>query len=246
MERVANIALSQVRILGSYYPGYANYSTLVSGTHNWTGLELLNNSYLTGNTEYTRWMFSSIVKNNPSIGYPEIDCDWCAIFVSWCMYHADVYAKYSNGRPNYTYSYSLTAEPRIRIGAKTVAEKMDAFNFNQKKVTYATTVREKLIRQSDTYKYTYVNSKGKNVYNIADPINIKYKRGGIIFFYDYNSGFFSHVGIVLSWCKTSGCLTYISGNDGGRVRVRSIRIGKLTDNERFIDTTRTIGAYAEY
>ena len=102
----------------------------------------------------------------------------------------------------------------------------------------------KLKRQSSQYRYTYTKSNGVSTYNMKSPTYINYKKGGIIFF-TYDGGeSFSHVGIVIHWNKSTGWLTYISGNDGGCVRVREIKMNRLDYRGRLVNNT--IAAYAEY
>lgn len=239
MLRVKNIALSQVRIVNNkYYPGYSNYSTIVNGKHNWTGLKLSNNSNGTGNTEYTRW-FEEKVKAGTGASS---DLDWCAIFVSWCLWYAGVNRWTSSAKVDLPYCYARTADPRIVVNANSAFAKSENFNMLQQNVTYTPRMKNKLLSGKANYKYYYKATNGKLVYNCLEPININYKPGGIIFF--TYTGNFDHVGIVLKWDKSAGALTYISGNDGGQVKVRTIRFNSVDSQGRLVKDT--IAAYAKY
>ena len=86
MERTLAVALSQ--------EGYANFATEGYNLDQaraegklWTGTELRMNDNLTGNTEYTRWAQRYLMNRDEESQYA--DYDWCAIFVSWCLYQAD-------------------------------------------------------------------------------------------------------------------------------------------------------------
>ena len=249
MQRVWRIALSQTSTSsdGTIKPGYANYSSSMSSEesfkkYKWRGQKLLNNDSGTGNTEYTRWMFENILGKKYTGFGGNTDCDWCAIFVSWCLYHADFYKKLSDGKCDYTYYYALTADPRIVRGADTDGAKIENFNFNQAKVYYTPQMKSKLQSSVNVYEYRY-RSDGVWKSNYVAAKNIKYRPGGIIFF-TYDGGYtFSHVGIVLRYTARSGTLDYISGNDKGRVRRRVINV-KNTENG--VDAGLTIAAYAEY
>ena len=90
MERTLAAALSQ--------EGYKNYSTEGIDIEQaradgllWTGAKLRMNEDDTGNTEYIRWAQRYIMNRSEETQY--IDCDWCAIFVSWCMYQAGYYSE---------------------------------------------------------------------------------------------------------------------------------------------------------
>ena len=85
MERTLAVALSQ--------EGYKNYATTGIDIEQarkdgllWTGAELRMDASRTGNTEYTRWAQRYIMDRDENSQY--LDCDWCAIFVSWCLYQA--------------------------------------------------------------------------------------------------------------------------------------------------------------
>ena len=85
MERTLAVALSQ--------EGYKNYATAGIDVDQaradgllWTGTTLRMNSSQTGNTEYTRWAQRYVMDTDESQQY--VDYDWCASFVSWCLYQA--------------------------------------------------------------------------------------------------------------------------------------------------------------
>ena len=85
MEKTLAVALSQ--------EGYKNYATAGIDIEQaradgllWTGAELRMDEDETGNTEYTRWAQRYLMDSSESGQY--LDCNWCAIFVSWCLYQA--------------------------------------------------------------------------------------------------------------------------------------------------------------
>ena len=106
MEKALSAALSQ--------EGYQNYSLDGADISQaktdgliWTGIEQRMNDNDTGNTEYTRWAQSCVMDRDGEALY--IDCDWCAIFMSWCMYQAGYYTE--DRLKQYYYSYC--ADPRV-------------------------------------------------------------------------------------------------------------------------------------
>lgn len=230
MDRVAEIALSQ--------EGYRNYATggvnlewAKENNRIWTGEYLRMNSNYTGNTEYTRWAQSYVMDRNYHSGY--FDCDWCAIFVSWCMYQAGYY-DYPQ-LPRYYYSYY--ADPRVEPHYGTWAE---AFNFDQSDVYYTSKANRKLELYSE--------------WNHADntdvsPYDIPYKPGGLLFFtWDGTGNYFNHIAIVLGYDSEAHELYYINGNDGGMVQTR---VMDLDETEKYnghvmLKNADRIMAYADY
>ena len=226
VAKVIKIAMSQ--------EGYSNYW---GWDHDWTG----NSFSWTDdcNTEYTRWMASNILCDKSNNINKYSDVSWCAIFASWCLYRADVYPKNTKGKTDYAYGYAITADPRIVVGAKTNDQKIENFNINQRKVIYTPIMRNKLKCENSIYQYKYKNSAGKWVYNCKEADKIKYNVGGLIFFTWDNGKHFSHVGIVLSWNPASGVLSYIAGNENGKVAINLKNMNNVEDR-------RKIAAYAEY
>ena len=198
MERTLAVALSQ--------EGYKNYATTGIDIEQaradgllWTGKELRMTSNLTGNTEYTRWFTRYVWDMEEKEQYA--DWDWCAIFVSWCLYQAG----YSSDERLKRYYYTPLAEPRIEYAADTW---LQSFNFNQMGVYYTPKAHHKL----DKYNWnTY--------YHIdVDPLEMPYKPGGIIFFsWDASGAYFDHVAIVVDYDKDTHVLTYTNGNSDGQV-----------------------------
>ena len=230
MERVAAIALSQ--------QGYNNYS--LSGTdirkarsagNLWTGRTLRNNSHDTGNTEYTRWAQTHIMGlSGDQIYY---DLDWCAIFVSWCMFQAGYYSDTKYARYYYSYCADCRAE-RYAI------DWTSSFNFDQNNVWYTPKAKKKLDDYARWNKYVHTN---------IDPFDIPYKQGGLVFFTWNGTGeFFDHIGIVIDYDPDTHVLQYISGNDDGVVIIHSFdldEVGSYKDKNVIKHSERII-AYAEY
>ena len=203
MERTLAVALSQ--------EGYKNYATegvdLEQARKDgllWTGAELRMNGNRTGNTEYTRWAQRYIMDRPEDTQY--LDCDWCAIFASWCLYQAG----YSDDERLKRYYYSYYAEPRVEYDADAW---IMAFNFRQKGVYYTPKAHHKL----DKYNWnTY--------YHIdVDPLEIPYKPGGLFFVsWDASGQWFDHVAIVVDYDKDTHVLTYTNGNSDGQVITRQM------------------------
>ena len=219
MNATARIAESQV--------GYSCYATFGdSSAVRWNGISARMNGYYTGNTEYTRWFFTDVIKDAKNRSNRYADLDWCAIFASWCMFHSGYHA---NNSDKYIV-YSSCADPRKDLGK---GERWTAFNGAEGKCWYTKTGTIALNEQSwvyhewsgfngykdfktwnknvasnhrnrsALYKYT---SNGKTV----NANGIPYKRGGLVFFDWEQDGKFNHVAIVK---KVSGnTLTIIEGN----------------------------------
>ena len=229
MEKTLAVALSQ--------EGYQNYATDGIDIEQaradgllWTGKELRMNENETGNTEYTRWAQTYVMNRTGSAQY--LDCDWCAIFVSWCLYQAGYYSEDMLKK----FYYSYYAEPRVEFDADSW---IVAYNLDQKDVWYTPKAHHKL----DAYNWnTY--------YNIdVDPLELPYKPGGMVFFsWDGSGQYFDHVAFVVDYDKDTHVLTYSNGNSAGQVITRQI---DLDVEEEFRGTTFTknsnrIMAYGEY
>jgi len=229
MERAVAVALSQ--------EGYKNYSTEGIDIEQakkdgllWTGAVKRMNSDLTGNTEYTRWAERYIKNSNEAYQYS--DYNWCAIFISWCMYQAGYYDE--EQLKNYYYSYY--ADPRIEFDADAWIE---AFNLEQENVWYTSIAGRKL----EAYSWNhFVNTN-------VDPYDIPYKSGGLIFFsWDGSGQYFNHVGMVVDYDPETHVLTYTNGNSDGQVITRQMDL----DNEEefftapFLKNSGRIMAYGEY
>lgn len=203
MEKTLAVALSQ--------EGYKNYATEGIDIEKakedgklWTGTELRMNRYETGNTEYTRWAQRFVMGRDEQSQYA--DYDWCAIFVSWCMYQAGYYSEQELRK----YYYSYFADPRIFYDADSWIESL---NFDQHNVYYVPKAHHKLDAMDwNTY------------YNVdIDPYDIPYKPGGIVFFsWDTSGEYFDHVAIVVDYDKDTHILTYINGNTDGQVITRQM------------------------
>ncbi|MEE0956961.1 MAG: CHAP domain-containing protein [Ruminococcus sp.] len=229
MERTLAVALSQ--------EGYKNYATEGVDLDQaradgllWTGKELRNNSSKTGNTEYTRWAQRYIMDRNESTQY--LDCDWCAIFVSWCLYQAG----YSDDERLKRYYYSYFAEPRIEFDADSW---IMAYNFKQQGVYYTPKAHHKLDKY---YWNTY--------YHIdVDPFDIPYQPGGLIFFsWDSSGQWFDHVAIVVDYDKDTHVLTYTNGNSDGQVITRQIDLDVEEEfrGQQFAKNSDRVMAYVDY
>lgn len=229
MEKALAAALSQ--------EGYANFATdgydldqARAEGKLWTGVELRMNDNLTGNTEYTRWAQRYVMDRDENAQYA--DYDWCAIFVSWCLYQAGYYDDETLKR----YFYCYVVDPRIFWSAD---EWIETFSLDQKKVYYAPNAHHKLDAMPwNTY------------YNIdVDPFEMPYKPGGLVFFgWNGTGDYFSHVGIVVSYDQDTHVLTYSNGNSDGLVITREI---DLDVEESFRGTAYTLNAnrimaYADY
>ncbi len=229
MERTLAVALSQ--------EGYKNYATEGIDIEQaradgllWTGAELRMNASSTGNTEYTRWAQRYVMDRDASSQY--LDADWCAIFVSWCLYQAG----YSDDARLKRYYYSYYAEPRIAYDADSW---ITAFNFNQKGVYYTPKAHHKL----DSYDWnTY--------YNIdVDPLEIPYQPGGLIFFsWDATGQWFDHVAIVVDYDSDTHVLTYSNGNSDGQVITRQIDLDveEAFRGQAYAKNSDRVMAYVEY
>ena len=229
MEKTLAAALSQ--------EGYLNYSTDGIDIEQakadgllWTGKELRMNAHSTGNTEYTRWAQRWVVNGSENDSY--IDCDWCAIFVSWCLYQGGYYSREELKK----YYYAYCAEPRVEYAADSW---ILAYNLNQKDVWYAPKAHHKL----DSYNWnTY--------YNIdIDPFDMPYKPGGLVFFtWDGSGEYFDHVSIVVDYDKDTHVLTYTNGNSDGQVITRQIDLDVEEEFRgcEFTKNSNRIMAYADY
>ncbi len=229
MERTLAAALSQ--------EGYKNYAAFGMDIDKakkdgliWTGAELRCNSHGTGNTEYTRWAQAYVSEEEEKQLYK--DCDWCAIFASWCMYQAGYYP----GEEMKKYYYSYCADPRKE---KEPENYITAFNLEQENVWYTPLARQKL------KKYDWCTYPHENI----DPYAIPYKPGGLLFFtWDGTGKYFDHVGIVVSYDSENHVLTYTNGNSDGQVITRNM---DLDLKEKFLGhpllrNSRRIMAYGEY
>lgn len=229
MERTLAVALSQ--------EGYKNYATTGIDIEQaradgllWTGKELRMTSNLTGNTEYTRWFTRYVWDMEEKEQYA--DWDWCAIFVSWCLYQAG----YSSDERLKRYYYTPLAEPRIEYAADTW---LQSFNFNQMGVYYTPKAHHKL----DKYNWnTY--------YHIdVDPLEMPYKPGGIIFFsWDASGAYFDHVAIVVDYDKDTHVLTYTNGNSDGQVITREMDLDTVEEyrGKALAKNSDRMMAYVDY
>ena len=229
MQKTLAVALSQ--------EGYKNYATQDIDIEKartdgllWTGTELRMNDNLTGNTEYTRWAQRYVMDRPEETQY--LDCDWCAIFVSWCLYQAG----YSDDERLKRYYYSYFAEPRIEYDADSW---IMAYNFRQQGVYYTPKAHHKL----DKYDWnTY--------YNIdVDAFDIPYQPGGLIFFsWDATGKWFDHVAIVVDYDKDSHVLTYTNGNSDGQVITRQMDLDLEEEfrGQKFAKNSDRVMAYVAY
>ena len=229
MEKALAAALSQ--------EGYKNYATEGADLDKaredgllWTGKELRMNAHDTGNTEYTRWAQTWVMDGEGDAQY--LDCDWCAIFVSWCLYQAGYYSKDELKK----YYYAYCAEPRVEFDADSW---ILAYNLDQKNVWYAPKAHHKL----DAYNWnTY--------YNIdIDPFEMPYKPGGLVFFsWDGSGEYFDHVSIVVDYDQDTHVLTYSNGNSAGQVITRQIDLDVEEEfrGMAFTKNSNRIMAYADY
>ena len=229
MERTLAVALSQ--------EGYKNYATTGIDIGQaradgllWTGAELRMNAADTGNTEYTRWAQRYVMNRGEEAWY--LDCDWCAIFVSWALYQAGYYDEEKLKK----YYYSYYAEPRVAFDADSW---IMAFNLEQKNVWYAPKAHHKL----DAYDWS-------TYYHVdIDPYDMPYKPGGIVFFsWDGSGEYFDHVAIVVDYDPDTHVLTYSNGNSGGQVITRQIDLDVEEEfrGMAFTKNSNRIMAYGEY
>ena len=229
MEKTLAVALSQ--------EGYKNYATEGIDIEQaradgllWTGTTLRNNSGQTGNTEYTRWAQRYIMDRDESSQY--LDCDWCAIFVSWCLYQAG----YNDDERLKRYYYSYYAEPRIEFDADSW---IMAYNFKQQGVYYTPKAHHKLDKY---YWNTY--------YHIdVDAFDIPYQPGGLVFFsWDASGQWFDHVAIVVDYDEDTHVLTYTNGNSDGQVITRQIDLDVEEEfrGQQFAKNSDRVMAYVEY
>ena len=229
MEKTLAVALSQ--------EGYANFATQGYDLDQaraegklWTGKELRMNDNLTGNTEYTRWAQRYVMDSTEDAQYA--DYDWCAIFVSWCLYQAGYYDDELLKR----YFYCYVVDPRIFWSAD---QWIETFNLDQRYVYYAPNTHHKLDAMPwNTY------------YNVdVDPLQMPYKPGGLVFFgWNGTGDYFSHVAIVVDFDPETNILTYSNGNSDGLVITRQI---DLDVEESFRGKPYTLNAnrimaYADY
>ena len=229
MERTLAVALSQ--------EGYKNYATAGIDVEQaradgllWTGKERRMNDNLTGNTEYTRWAERYIMDHDEAASL--YDMDWCAIFVSWCLYQAG----YNDDERLKRYYYAYCAEPRIEFDADSW---ILAYNFRQQGVYYTPKAHHKL----DKYNWnTY--------YHIdVDPFDIPYQPGGLIFFsWDSSGAYFDHVAIVVDYDQDTHVLTYTNGKYDGQVITRQIDLDVEEEfrGNQFAKNSDRVMAYVEY
>ena len=227
MERALAVALSQ--------DGYKNYAIEGVDINKardegklWTGIIQRDNYNETGNTEYTRWIQSYVLGSNAIYS----DLDWCAIFMSWCMYQAGYYSSDELKR----FYYSYCADPRLESSYYSWIE---SFNLDQHDVYYTPLAYRKLDAYSEWNEYFNIN---------IDPYDLPYKPGGLLFFgWDGDGRYFDHVGMVISFDRESHILKYISGNDDGQVRIREYDFEDTTYKKKpKIKNYNRILAYAEY
>ncbi len=229
MERTLAVALSQ--------EGYKNYATDGIDVEQaradgklWTGVELRVNDNLTGNTEYTRWAQRDVMGGGEESQYA--DYDWCAIFVSWCLYQAGYYDEAQLKK----YYYAYVVDPRIFFDADSWIE---SFNLDQRLVYYPPKAHHKLDAMDwNTY------------YNVdVDPFDIPYKPGGLIFFsWDGSGKYYDHVGIVVDYDTQSHVLTYTNGNSDGQVITRQVDLDaeEAFRGQAYCLNADRILAYADY
>ena len=229
MEKTLAVALSQ--------EGYKNYATAGIDIEQaradgllWTGAELRMDEDDTGNTEYTRWAQRYLMDSSESGQY--LDCNWCAIFVSWCLYQAGYYDEAKLKK----YYYAYCAEPRVEFDADSW---ILAYDLDQRNVWYAPKAHHKL----DSYNWnTY--------YNIdVDPYDFPYKPGGVVFFsWDGSGRYFDHVAIVVDYDPETHVLTYSNGNSDGQVITRQIDLDTEESfrGQAYTKNVNRLMAYGEY
>ena len=229
MEKTLAAALSQ--------EGYQNYATdgidIAQAEADgilWSGTERRMNDYDTGNTEYTRWAQRYVMNRDESAQY--LDCNWCAIFTSWCMYQAGYY----NEERLRKYYYSYCAEPRIEYDADSW---IASFCLEQENVWYTPLAAHKLVA------YDWNNYYHRDI----DPYEIPYKPGGLIFFsWDGTGEYFDHVAIVVDFNTETHVLTYTNGNSDGQVITRQIDYDEVEEfrGQPLAKNSNRIMAYAGY
>ncbi len=229
MQKAIAIALSQ--------EGYKNYATegidIEQARANgllWTGKEKRNNEYDTGNTEYTRWAQRYVAGGGEDSQY--LDCDWCAIFASWCLYQAGYYTEEQLKK----YYFSYYADPRIEMDADSW---ITAFNLDQNDVWYTPTATRK-IGYYDWNKYVHTE---------ISPFEIPYKPGGLIFFsLDGTGNYFNHIAMVVDYDPETHVLTYINGNSDGEVITKQMDLDEeiSLDDDTTVKNSSLIMAYGEY
>ena len=228
-ERMLAVALSQEGYKNFATEGYDLDQARQEGKL-WTGKELRMNDNLTGNTEYTRWAQRYIMDRDEASQYA--DYDWCAIFVSWCLYQAGYYSKEQLKK----YYYAYIVDPRIFYDADSWIE---SFNLNQRLVYYPPKAHHKL----DAMPWN-------SYYNVdVDPFDIPYKPGGLVFFCWNGTGdYYSHVGIVVSYDKDTHVLTYTNGNSDGMVITRKIDLDTEESfrGQAYCKNADRILAYSDY
>ena len=229
MEKTLAIALSQ--------EGYKNYATsgidIDEARANgllWTGAVKRMNEEKTGNTEYTRWAQRYIMNGDEQYQYA--DLDWCAIFVSWCLFNGGYYSDEQLKK----YYYSYCSDPRIEFDADSW---ITAFNMDQEKVWYTSLAERKIAAYSSWNHFVHTD---------IDPYEIPYKPGGLLFFsMDGSGNYFDHVAIVVDYDPDTHELTYINGNNDGQVSERRVNLDEetiVTDLHK--KNSEIIMAYAEY
>ena len=230
MIRVLKVALSQEGYQ-DYYMGGTTPEAAREAGYLWTGEDSGDdNTYGSGNTEYTRWAQEYVMNRSGDEIY--LDCDWCAIFASWCMYQAGYYSDAQLKK----YFYSYYADPREE---RTAGSWIEAFNFDHDRVWYTPTAAGKV----EAYSW------GRYTHTDIDPYEIPYRPGGMIFFsWDASGKYFSHVGIVVSYDAETHELTYINGNVDCAV---TTRVMDLDEDESYHGQVQTVNAnrimaYAEY
>lgn len=184
----------------------------------------------TGNTEYTRWAQNVIMNRTGSALF--LDCDWCAIFVSWCMYQAGYYTDEQLKK----YYYSYCADPRIEYDADSW---ITAFCLEQENVWY-TPLAERKLKAYDWNTYYYTD---------VDPYELPYRPGGHIYFsFDGSGTYFDHVGIVIDYDSETHVLTYTNGNSNGQVITKQMDLDTEEEfyGQPFMQNSKRIMAYAEY
>lgn len=229
MEKTLAVALSQ--------EGYQNYATSGIDVEQaradgllWTGITQRMNAADTGNTEYTRWAQRYVMGRSEETQY--IDLDWCAIFVSWCMFQAGYY----DAQALRKYYYSYFADPRIEHEADTW---IGAFNLEQENVWYAPNAEGLLDEYNwNTYHHTGVDSR-----------SFPYKPGGLVFFsWDATGSSLDHVAIVVDYDRDTHKLTYSNGNSAGQVITRTIDLDAEEEfrGTPFAQNSNRVVAYGEY
>lgn len=226
MQRVLDIALSQEGYL-AYSLEDMDIEQARADGNLWTGATARDGTHMTGNTEYTRWFEEYILDS-----YPYIDCEWCSIFVSWCLYQAGYHSDTDSDAVLY---YSYCADPRKESSDKL----LQSFNLDQNNVWYTPIANTKLELSRDFN--TPINTN-------IDPYDISYTPGGLVFFSWNGSGdFFDHIGIVTDYDPNEHILTYIGGNDYSSVMINSMDFDADTfDEQPVVKNSERIMAYAEY